>query len=92
MDVYIVLFFFGGEGECRGFNAVCDGGDSGSGRCHGLPMHVRNCINGPLRECPRAGRFRATLLLRTTCMHSCCNWSASCVAAQQTKNQPKTSP
>lgn len=45
MDVYIVLFFFGGEGECRGFNAVCDGGDSGSGRCHGLPMHARNRMN-----------------------------------------------
>ena len=28
-----------------------------------------------------AGRFRATLLLRTTCMRSCCNRIASCVAA-----------
>jgi len=30
------------------------------------------------------------LLLRTICMHSCCNWSASCVAAQPTKNQKTT--
>jgi len=33
------------------------------------------------------GSSRSTLLLRTTCMHSCCNWSASCAAALQTKNQ-----
>ena len=26
-------------------------------------------------------RFRATLLLRTTCMRVCCNWFANCVAA-----------
>jgi len=32
-------------------------------------------------------RFRASLLLRTTCMRLRCNWVASCVAAQQTKNQ-----
>jgi len=25
------------------------------------------------------GRFRATLLLRTTCMRSCCNWRACSV-------------
>jgi len=27
------------------------------------------------------GRFQASLLLRTTCMRSCCNWIASCVVA-----------
>jgi len=32
-------------------------------------------------------RFRATLLLRTTCMRLWGNWFASCVAALQTKNQ-----
>jgi len=32
-------------------------------------------------------RNRAISLLHTTCMRSCCNWRASCVAAQQTKNQ-----
>jgi len=32
-------------------------------------------------------RFRATLLLRTTCMRLWDNWVASCVAALQTKNQ-----
>jgi len=41
-------------------------------------LHICVCVwlqvQGPLRECPRAGRFRATLLLRTTCMRSCCNW------------------
>ena len=26
-------------------------------------------------------RFRASLLLHTTCMHLCCNWVANCVAA-----------
>jgi len=44
-------------------------------------------IQGPLRECPRARRFQATLLLRTTCMRFWCNWSAICVATQQTKDQ-----
>ena len=29
-----------------------------------------------------ARRFRASLLLHTTCDHSCCSWSASCVAAK----------
>jgi len=40
--------------------------------------------------CPRSiagvpfdsvGILQTTLLLRTTCMRSCCNWNASCVAA-----------
>ena len=44
----------------------------------------------PTFMCPRsiAGvpfdsvrRFQASLLLRTTCMHLCCNWVASCVVA-----------
>jgi len=34
-------------------------------------------------------RFWASLLLHTTCVHLCCNLIASCVAAQQTKNQKK---
>ena len=33
------------------------------------------------------GRFRATLLLRTTCMCRCYNWVASCVSALQPKHQ-----
>ena len=39
----------------------------------------------PLRECVRARRFRASLLLCTTCaiVRSCCNWRASCVAIKQ---------
>jgi len=32
-------------------------------------------------------RFRATLLLHTNCVGSCCNSRASCVAAQQNQNQ-----
>jgi len=32
-------------------------------------------------------RFRASVLLHTTCVHLCCNWVASCVSAWQTKNQ-----
>jgi len=48
-------------------------------------------------SCPRsiagvpfdlAGRFRATLLLRTTCMRSCCTWIASCGGT--TNQKPKT--
>jgi len=42
---------------------------------------------GPLLECLRAGRFRASLLLHTTCVRSWCNWRASCVAAKQPKKQ-----
>jgi len=34
-----------------------------------------------------ARHFRATLLLRTTCMRLWGNWVASCVVALQTKNQ-----
>ena len=37
------------------------------------------------------GSLRTTSLLRTICIRSWCNWSASCVAAFETKNQkPKT--
>jgi len=32
-----------------------------------------SCVQGPLRECLRAGRFRASFLLHTTCVRSCCN-------------------
>jgi len=42
-------------------------------------------LQGPLRECPQAGRFRASLLLHTTCVRSWCNWHASCVAGKITK-------
>ena len=40
-----------------------------------------------LRECLRARRFRDSLLLHTTCVRSCCNWRASCVAAKHQKTQ-----
>jgi len=40
-------------------------------------------VQGPLRECLRAGRFRASPLLHPTCVRSCCNWRASCVATKQ---------
>ena len=36
-----------------------------------------------------ARRFRASLLLHTTRMRSCCSWSASCVAAEQNKTKTK---
>jgi len=48
-------------------------------------MYVRSVLflfwlsTWPLRECPRAGRFRAFLLLHTTYVHFWCNWRASCV-------------
>ena len=34
-------------------------------------------------------RFRASLLLHTTCVHLCCNWVVSCVAVYQTKNKSR---
>jgi len=37
------------------------------------------CVQGPLWECLRA--ILASLLLHTTCVLSCCNWRASCKAA-----------
>ena len=40
-----------------------------------------------LRECLRARRFRATLLLHTTCVRSYCTWRAGCVAAYQKKKK-----
>jgi len=50
-----------------------------------LPWHIgpRSIAGVPFDS---VRRFRATLLLRTTCMRLCCNGVASCVAAQQTKN------
>ena len=35
---------------------------------------LRALLQGPLRDCPRAGHFRASLLLHTTCVRSCCTW------------------
>jgi len=40
------------------------------------------CVHGPLRECLRARRVRAFLLLHITCVRSWCNWRASCVVAK----------
>ena len=49
-------------------------------------------VQGTWRECPRAGRFWASLLLHTTCMRSWCNWRASCVAAWLLKIRNRTFP
>ena len=38
--------------------------------CLSVYAYAFTRVQGPLRECPRAGRFRATLLLRTICMRS----------------------
>jgi len=38
-----------------------------------------------LRECLQAGRFRASLIVHTTCVRSWCNWRTSCVAANNNK-------
>jgi len=46
-------------------------------------------VRGPLQKCPRAGRFRASLLLHTTCVRSWCNWRASCVASKQQQKKHK---
>ena len=47
-------------------------------------------VHGPLRECLRARRFRASLLLHTTCVRSCCKWRASRVVAKHSKkNSPR---
>ena len=45
-------------------------------------------VQGPLQECLRAARFRASLLVHTTCVRSCCNWRSNCVATKQ--NQKKS--
>jgi len=34
---------------------------------------------------PGPGHSRATLLLYTTCVHSCCNWRATCVTTPKKK-------
>ena len=49
-----------------------------------IPSHPKSIASVPFHS---VGRFRATLLLRTTCMRLWCNWVASCLVAQQTKNQ-----
>jgi len=46
--------------------------------------------SNPLRECPRAGRFRATLLLRTTCMPSHILKRVTSVSVYLTKTKTKT--
>ena len=49
-------------------------------------MRIRDIHSpGPLQERPRAGCFRATLLLYIDCVRSWCNWRAGGVAAEQTK-------
>ena len=35
-----------------------------------LCIRMTSCVKCPLRECPQAGRFQATLLLRTIRMRS----------------------
>jgi len=52
--------------------------------CMFLPSTLRSIAGVPLNS---FGILRTSFVLRTTCMCSCCNWSASCVAACQTKNQ-----
>jgi len=46
--------------------------------CVRMPHSLRSIA---LRDCLRARRFWATLLLHTTCARSCCTWCDSCVAA-----------
>ena len=48
---------------------------------------VCHVFYGSLRECLRARRFRATLLLHTTCVHSWCTWRTNCVAAYKNKSR-----
>jgi len=52
--------------------------------CMRLPAGPRSIAGLPFDS---IGILRTTFVLRTTCMRSCCNWSASCVAAWPTKNQ-----
>jgi len=44
-------------------------------------------VQGPLRECLRAGRYQASLLLHTICARSWCIWRDSCVAAKHPKKK-----
>jgi len=47
-----------------------------------VSIHVCVClqVQGPVRGCPWAGRFRDSLLLHTTWYRSYCTWRADCVA------------
>jgi len=47
-------------------------------------------VPGPLRDCPRAGRFRASLLLHTTCVRSCCTWRATVAAWWHNNGKKRT--
>jgi len=60
--------------------------------CLSTCMYIRFQVQGQVRECPRAGRFWASLLLHPTCVHSCCNWRASCVAAKHKQKNKKPKP
>jgi len=54
-------------------------------------LYMNTCVcvchqfHCPWRECHRARRFQATLLLHTTCVRSWCKWRASCVTANTKK-------
>ena len=50
-----------------------------------------SCVQGPLRKCLRARRFRASLLLHPTCVRSCCHWCATCVVTKK-KKEPRVKP
>ena len=47
--------------------------------CLSTCMCVCLQVQGPLRECPWAGRFRLPYYCTSTCVRSWCNWRASCV-------------
>jgi len=51
---------------------------------------VYMCVRMPQthgRRSASAKHFRASLLLHTTCVRSCCNWRAICVAAKPLKRK-----
>jgi len=47
-----------------------------------MPISLRSIAGVPFDS---ARRFRASVLLQTTWLHSCCNWRASCVVAKHKK-------
>jgi len=53
--------------------------------CHHDSFHTN--MWHKLRECLQARRFRATLFLHTTYVHSCCTWRASCVDSKPKKQK-----
>ena len=59
--------------------------------CLSICMCVCLQVEGPLRKCLRARCFRASLYCTSICVHSWCNWRASCASCVDSKPKKKKS-